>query len=298
MERRYIYGGGITLAGLILTGLQVVQGIQQSTRPIVFAFESAPFILVALSLAVIGGWLTQEAQYEPELPVVVAWGVGGVILFASLGSLLLFSQQVTLNTLENAQYVAMNMVTVGAVVGTLVGIYDARSRISLAELEQERDRVEEFANKAADINNYGRALNQFESIDEVSSLCIQAMQALLGISEIAVIVTHNDRSEIVDSTIINVDEEVLFEIAPGGEDQAESAVVARESPPALDGGEDVVSVLVTAHQSSSVAIVALTEDTSTFEEEDIELLEMLMAHAGIALDRIHDSAEVASAENA
>ena len=290
MERRHIYGGAIAVTGIILTGVQIAQGLQQSTRPIVFAFESAPFVLVALALAFIGGWIARQEEFESELPIVVGWGVGGTILFASLGALLLFSQQVTLGTLEQAQYVAMNQVTVGAVVGTLVGIYDARNRLSMHELEQERDRVESFANKAADINNYGRELSQFESIDEVSALCIQAMQALLGLTEIAVVVSADNQHELVDDTVINVEDETLFEIADQTREQEESAVNIRDSPPALRRSEDVVTVLVTDHEDSSVAIVALTGDTTEFGEEDMELLEQLMRHASMTLDQIHEAA--------
>jgi GAF domain-containing protein len=295
MERRTLYGGGLSTAGLLLAGTQLVQGIQQidgfegADRAVVFTFETVPFVLIGLTLTFVGYWLTSQSQYELDLPRILAWGVGSTLLFASVAALILFSQQVTSDSLEQAQYIAMNQITVGAAVGTLVGLYDARSRLRQRELLRERDRVERFAQKAADINNYGRELNRSESLDEVSSLCIQALQAFLQITELAVIVTDREESELVDNTVVNAPPEALFEIAAASLDQEPAAVVTQQSTPDAVGEErTVISMLLTEHEDSAVVLLAFTDRGTDFAEEDIQLLEMLVAHAATAIERIYE----------
>lgn len=308
MERRDIYGGGIVLAGLALSGIQIIQGFQQldgfegSTRMVVFAFETLPFVLVGLSLSFVGYWLTNQPEYEQDLPRVVVWGVGSTLLFASVAALILFSQQVkpSVDILDQAQYAAMNQITVGAVVGILLGLYDAQSRTRQRELEQERDRVEQFAMKAADVNNYGRELNRSDSIDQVSSLCIQALQTFLGLTEIAFIITDENESELVDNTVVNVSDEVLVELARDSLDQEIASVVTHSSiPDELEQRADnAVSMLITDRDDSAVVLLALTDDATAFDEEDIQLLEMLVSHAATALQRIYDAKLTTQGETA
>lgn len=304
MERRTLYGGGLGSAGVLLAGVQLVQGVQQldgfsgSDRALVFTFETAPFVLIGLTLTVVGYWLTKQKRYEPDLPRIIAWGVGSTLLFAAVAALVLFSQQVNRNTLEGAQYVAMNLITVGAVVGILVGLYDARSRSHQRELKQERDRVETFAEKAADVNNYGRELNRSESLDEVSSLCIQGLQAFLDITEIAVVVTDRSEHEIVDNTVVGGQEDALFDLADDALDQEPTSVVTRESTPAdFRGGSTLLSILVTETEDSSVVLLAVVEEAE-FAEEDVQLLGMLVAHAATAIDRIYERRLQIAAEEA
>jgi hypothetical protein len=294
MERRTLYGGGLLAAGVLLAGAQLSQGIQQlggfegTDRVLVFTFETAPFLLISAALAFVGYWLTTRDQYEPELPRILAWGVGSTLLFASVAALLLFSQEVTQNTLEQGPYIAMNQITVGAVVGVLVGIYDARSRLRQRELERERDRVEAFAQKAADVNNYGREVNRSSSLDEVSSLCIESLQAFLGLSEIAVVVTDGEESQFVDNTVVGTQRDVVADLAIDALGQEQATVVVRESTPVGDEKGDVISILVTGHDESSVVLLAFTGGRTEFAQEDIQLLEMLVSHAATAIDRIHD----------
>ena len=297
MERRHVYGAGIALVGTILTIIQLVQGIQQvadltgystPTLGLIFTFETVPFVLIGLTLVFAGYWLTTEPAYEPDLPQVVAWGAGSTLLFASVAALMLFSQQVTLETLEQGQYVVMNHVTVGAVVGIIVGIYDARGRARQRELERERDRIETFAGKAADINNYGRELNRATSIEEVSALCIQGIQTLLGLTDSAFIAHTPGESTVVNSTVVSADDETLIEMASEALDQQRATAEIDHSPPdALGDRESALSMLVAEHENTTVVLLAISDRDDGFEDEDIQLLELLVSHAGTALDRIH-----------
>ena len=295
MQRRTLYGGSLGAAGLLLAGIQLLQGIQQvegfdgGDRAIVYAFETVPFVLIGLALAFVGYWLTTQPAYEPDLPRIVAWGVGSTLLFASVAALILFSQQVTTNSLKGGEYVAMNQITVGAVVGVLVGLYDARSRQGQRELAAERDRVEQFAQKAADVNNYGRELNRSDSLDEVSSLCIQGIQAFLDVTGVAIVATDADDHEFLDNTVVSAADETLFELANDALDQEPTSAVTVEDPPdALDAPTDLLSMLVTTHDDSSIVLLAFVDESNALEIEDVQLLEMLVAHAATAVDRIYD----------
>jgi len=295
MQRRTLYGGGLLAAGVLLAGTQLVQGIQQvegfegTDRALVFAFETAPFVLVGLTLSFAGYWLTTQPAYEPDLPRILAWGVGSTLLFASVAALILFSQQVTRNTLEQGPYIAMNHITIGAVVGVLVGLYDAQSRQGQRELAAERDRIEQFAGKAADVNNYGRELNRCESIDEVSSLCIQAIQAFLTITEVALIVTDGTEHEFVDNTVHSASGGRLVELAGDALEKEPASVAIGDDPSeSTVDGKRAVSILVTERGGSSFVLLALVDEATTVGEEDRQLLELVVAHAATAIERIDE----------
>ncbi len=300
MERRQQYGGAIAAGGVVLTLVQLVQGSQQLgeldgltgvDQALVFLFGTAPFVLIGLALVYAGYWLSRERRFEPDLPNIVAWGVGSTVLFASVGALLLFSQQVMLGTLENASAVVVNQITVGAVVGILVGVYDARSRSRKREIERERDRIEAFAGKAADINNYGRELNRAQSINEVSALCIEGLQTLLGLTETAFIGIEDGEQSVINSTVMNVDDGTLIELSQDAVEYDRATVNIRDSPAAVETRDErLLTLLVTDHDDAAVVLLAFSGDEQ-FDEEDIQLLELLISHAATALDRIATTSE-------
>ena len=295
MERRHVYGWAIAATGLFLAAIQLIQGVQQleeltgisqSDQVIIFAFETFPFALIGMSLLYVGYWLTEQREFDPDLPRIVGWGAGSTVLFASLGALILFSQQVTLNTLEQGQYLATNLVTVGAVVGVLVGIYDAQGRARERELATERDRVEAFAGKAADINNYGRELHRAGSVDEISALCIEALQALLDLTESAFVVVEGEESQVVNSTLVSTEESTLGRLARETLDSTEVATVTEvTAPDSFDGRSGtLLAVPVASHAEGGVVLLAPVEDPETVGEEDRQLLGLLVSHAETALD--------------
>lgn len=292
MDGRDISAGGIMGAGFVLVVVQLFQGVQQldgfggTDLYIVFTFETVPFVVVSVALMYVGSWLFTRSELDEELTRVVAWGTGSVVLFGSVAALLVFSLQVTLagETLEQAPFLVVNLVTVGALAGVLVGIYDGRSRIRQRELQHERDRIEQFANKAADINNYGRELNRSESVEEVSSLCLEAMQTFLGLTDLAFAVTDDDECYLVDDTTVGIDDQTLADLADQSRDQEQATAVTHH----LDDGDSAVTFSVTDHPDGTSSIIALTGDTDAIHEEDIQLLEMLVAHTATALDRIHE----------
>lgn len=289
MRRRYAYGVGIAVIGAVLAVVQALHGLQQSNRLLVLAFEAAPFVLLSLAIVYTGSWLARTEEYEAELPRIIAWGVGTTILFASIAALMLFSQQVEMGTLERASFIAIDLVTIGALSGVLVGLYDAQGQMRRRDLRRERDRVETFANKAADVNNYGRALNRSQSVHDVSGLVVEAMSSLLDVTESAVIV-GNGNFEMVDNTVDGVAEEALADLAEQTLDESEASFVVHEDVPPRVAERDVsaVSLLLLSGDEHSVVLVALDENPPV-RDEDLELVEMLASHASTALTGILDS---------
>lgn len=296
MERRYGYGSGIALTGLVLAAIQALHGVEQaSTVPgatgteqtIVLAVEAGPFVLVALALSYAGYWLATSEACEPDLPRILAWGVGSTLLFVSVSALMLFSQRVTLGTLDRSAFVAMDLVTVGAVVGVLVGLYDARSRQRRRDLQRQHDRVEAFANKAADVNNYGQALNRSESVDEISGLCIQGIGVLLGISDVAVLAVDEDGVELLDTTLQDVAARDLATLAAEARESDPASVVTTGTTEGLpDRVQRTLSINLGEHGGLAFVAIAAVSDDVAFEEEDLKLTELLASHAETALSAV------------
>ncbi len=142
---------------------------------------------MVLAVTYAGVWLARDTAFEGATSRAAAWAAGGTVTVAAVAALLLFSQRVTSGSLARASYLTVDLVTVGALAGVLVGLYDARSRSRLRELAAERDRVEAVAGKAADVNNYGRAIASAPSVDGVAAFVVEAFGTMTGMEETAVI---------------------------------------------------------------------------------------------------------------
>jgi hypothetical protein len=269
------------------------------------AVDAIPFVLMSLTVAYVGYWVARDEDHSDEnLQWVGIWAIGGVVGFASISALILFSANVAARgfpVFESAPALAMDNITAGALAGILVGLYDARSRERLTDLEQERERVEAFAERAADVNNYGRAVNECTSLEEVSALCIEALERLVDLRGVAFVERRGDVATIVDSTIVRVDEDDIADLAARTDD-LEPATATRftdDLPADLSGDTDAVLALqVIETDLVSVAIIALPKAGSEPTEETTSLLEMLVAHAGTALENIYQAGVVGSGNDA
>ncbi|MFB6308496.1 MAG: hypothetical protein ABEH35_04125 [Haloarculaceae archaeon] len=286
MAQRHLYGGGIALVGVLLAAVQVIHALRQTTIPVAVAVDAVPFAAAGLGLAFVGYWLARRPAFEDDLPRIALWGVGGAVALASVAALILFSQRVTTGTLSRATFVAVDLMTVGAVSGVLVGLYDARSRHRLADLQRERDRIEEFAAKAADVNNYGRAINAARSIDAVGAYVVEAVDALVGFEETAVIELGDDAATIVASTIRAVDEETAADIATRATDDSPGDVTVYEDDTAPAPVDRVLTALVSDREGASVVVVSLTTEGTDIADEERQLLELIVSHATSTVDAL------------
>lgn len=289
MRNRILFGGVLALVGLVLAGIQVLHGFQQDFgNTVVLLVDVVPFALAALTLTYTGYWLATNDRFEDYLPVIFAWGAGGSLLFAAVAALLIFGQNVTLGTLDRAVFVAVDNITIGVMVGVLVGLYDARSRLRRDDLRHQRDRIEAFGNRAADVNNYGRALGQASTLDEVSALCVQALGTLLGVSRVAVVDVGREDLRVLDSTLAASDDDIVRAVEVAEEQEPASIAVWDEDPP-VDLGADagpLLTIKVGDAGPRTVYIVAVAPPATTFESENIELTELLVGHAATALTHV------------
>ncbi len=289
MPERYIYGGILASVGLVLAVIQVLHGLQQDFgNTVVLLVDVVPFTLVALTLTFTGYWLATNDRFEDYLHVIFAWGAGGSVLFACVAALLIFGQNVTLGTLDRALFVAVDNITIGVMVGVLVGLYDARSRIRLRDLRGQRDRVEDFGNRAADVNNYGRALGQATTLDEVSALCIQGLGTLLDVSRVAVVDVGREDLRVLDSTLGASDEELVTAVDAARDQEPASITVWDEAPPVDIGVDDgpLLTVKVGDAGPRTVYIIAVAPSGTVYESERIDLTELLVGHVASALSHV------------
>lgn len=288
MERRKLYGGVVALTGVVLAVMQVIHAFQQSREPVFVVVDAVPMVAVALALSFAGSQLAQDDVYAPDLTRVLGWTVGGTVVFVSFAALTLFSQNVAAGEIERAPFVAIDHVTMGATAGMLVGLYDARARQDRRELERERDRVESFGGKAADLNNYGRAIAQSDDVSGVGAFCIEAVSRLFGFGESAVLTVSESDFRVVGNTTVGVDEDSLRALADHARDQEVGDVAVNDGAP-VDIDRDVdrsVTVHLAERPDDSVVLVSLSDEEWSLADEDVQLLELLVSHAGMALDRL------------
>ncbi|MFB6202603.1 MAG: hypothetical protein ABEI98_11420 [Halorhabdus sp.] len=293
MERRHVYGATFGIVGVIVAAVQLVHAVEQTDVPVAIAVDGVPFALLGLSLSFVGYWVATRADYEPDLPRIAAWGVGGTILLAAVAALMVFSQRVATGSFERAVYTTADSVTVGAVAGTVVGLYDARSERHRRELQRERDRTEEFAQKAADLNNYGRALAQATTVEEVSAYCIEGLASLLDRDETAFVEVRSDSERITSSTVSSVDDASIRSLARTATDDPTVVTLRAEhsSPGAV---ESALTVRLETTGESTGVLVAVSDRHETLSTEDEQLLELLASHASMVYDRIYRQESPAS----
>ncbi|PSP84485.1 hypothetical protein BRC96_05005 [Halobacteriales archaeon QS_6_64_34] len=289
MHRRTLAGLGLAVAGLVLAGIQLVHAIQQTDIPVAIAVDALPFVAMGLALVYAGYWLARDDAFETTAARVVIWGAGATVAFVAVAALILFSQQVTMGSLDRATYLTVDILTVGALTGVLVGLYDARSRNRRHELEIERDRVEAFGRKAADVNNYGRAIASAGSDDAIAAYITEAISSLTGIDETAVLRLRDEEVELLSNTVRAVSAERVAELARAVREDPRGDVIAHADSPPVDVGEtvsDVLTAVVTGRGETTTVVVAVDTGGTVTDEQDRKLLELVVAHATVRLEKL------------
>ncbi|WP_135663025.1 hypothetical protein [Halorhabdus rudnickae] len=285
MESRHFYGTTFGLVGAVLAVVQVSHAVEQTDVAIAIAVDGVPFALLGLSLSFVGYWLATHPAFEPDLPRIATWALGGTVLLAAVAALILFSQRVATGSPGRIAYVTIDSVTVGAVAGTVVGLYDAQGQRHLRELERERDRTAAFARKAADLNNYGRALAQATTVEEVGAYCIEGLSALLDHDETAFVEVDADTEHVTSSTVTTVEDGTLRSLARTAAE--DDTVVSHREDELPEPTASVLTVRLESTASTTGMLIAVGEGTEPLSTEDEQLLELLASHASMVLDRIY-----------
>ncbi|AEM55715.1 hypothetical protein HISP_00485 [Haloarcula hispanica N601] len=286
MNQRLLTGTALALSGVVLAAMQALHAFQQTRIPVAIAVDALPFVAMGLAIVYAGVWLVRDTTFEGATSRVAAWAAGGTVAFAAIAALLLFSQRVTSGSLARASYLTVDLVTVGALAGVLVGLYDARSRSRLRELAAERDRIEAFAGKAADVNNYGRAIASAPSVDGVAAFVVEAFGTMTGMEETAVIRLKDGDAVVLANTIRTVPVDVVGSLAQEVRTQQQGEITVHDRPFSVDIPEsvtDCVSAVVLDDEGTATVVLSVTTDETTVGEEDQKLLELIVSHASVRM---------------
>jgi len=277
MEYRPVIGGGLVLSGLLLAGIQLLQLTQLPGSSTALAFNTLPFVLVAGAISYTGLTVARDETYETYATRIISWGVGSAGGFVAVFILITGTTQQTGLTLLLG---AVDAGSAGGLAGLLIGLYDTKTRRTLAT-------VEAFADKLTGMNQYGKVLNQSTDIESVGSLCIEVIEFVLG-GDGAMFVVGDDSFEPVSSTILEADAATVNRAAAGLADH-EPLVTVTESEgfAELRSGEagSTLGVQIPAGQQRAV-LFAVFYGLDEPDEETIDLLEILAAHVATALSSI------------
>jgi signal transduction histidine kinase len=146
--------------------------------------------------------------------------------------------------------------------------------------EQRRD----FAEQVADLNKYGQALNQCESVDEVVSLSLEAISLLLEMTAVTVYEVKDGTLRVRGSTAVDISEgsepsEMAVEAFETGETVSASASESPDGQASLAVPEGVVHDVVTV-------IEVRSSRAEELGDEYARPLEILASHAATAISNI------------
>jgi signal transduction histidine kinase len=146
--------------------------------------------------------------------------------------------------------------------------------------EEQKD----FARQVADLNRYGQALNQCETVEEVVSLSLEAISLLLEIPEVTVHDVRDDTLRVRGSTGAGRSAgaepgEEALEALETNEIVSVAASEARDGQAALAVPEGVVDDVVTVIEIRS-------DRANELGDEYVRPLEILASHAATAISNI------------
>jgi len=142
----------------------------------------------------------------------------------------------------------------------------------------------DFARQVADLNRYGQALNQCETVDEVVSLSLEAISLLLKLTEVTMYEVRDGTLRVRGSTAVDRSDgsEPASEALQAFETGDIVSVPAADAPDgraALAVPEGVVDDVVTVIEGRSTRADALGD-------EYVRPLEILASHAATAISNI------------
>lgn len=107
--------------------------------------------LLSLLILVAAVWLP-GSEYGAYLPRIALWSLVGALVLVAIGQLVLLSQQVLGTQFVGPLFLFAYLQTTGTAIGLTVGLYDAASQDRKAELEEERQRAEHYAQQLSVLN--------------------------------------------------------------------------------------------------------------------------------------------------
>ncbi|SDF65950.1 sensor histidine kinase [Halorientalis regularis] len=146
----------------------------------------------------------------------------------------------------------------------------------------------DFTSQVADLNKYGQALNNCESVEEVVSLSLEAVSLLFGFPYTTFVEVRDGDLRVVHSTYpaVSAGDEplaVTHEAFESGETTIRSGEAAGE---AEDGVGATLAVPATIASDVVAIIVTRSVENQEFGDEVVRPLEILSTHAATAIGNI------------
>ncbi|RXK46737.1 sensor histidine kinase [Halorientalis pallida] len=146
----------------------------------------------------------------------------------------------------------------------------------------------DFTSQVADLNKYGQALNNCESVEEVVSLSLEAVSLLFGFPYTTFVEVRDGDLRVVHSTYpaVSAGDEplaVAYEAFESGETTIKSGEAAGE---AEDGVGATLAVPATIASDVVAIIVTRSVENQEFGDEVVRPLEILSTHAATAIGNI------------
>lgn len=278
MGYRSVVGGGLVVFGTLLGMIQGFQYLRFSDPTAVLLLNTVPFMLVAGAIVYTGVAIATGESYETYATLIVSWGIGGAVGFVAVFTLLTgTSEQVGLSLV----FGAVDAGSAGGLAGILIGLYDTRSRQTLAT-------VERLATKLETLNTYGKVLNQSTTVESVSALCIEVVEFVLDGNGAVFAISDGADSEIIDTTLPSVDSEALAAVSRAvAEAGSLETVTDAAGFEALRNGTPgrTIAIRIPAGETTAV-LVGVFYDIETLDPKTVDLFEILAAHVSTALSSV------------
>ena len=286
MQYRTAIGGGLVVSGVLLGVLQVVEYLQYPAASTTLLFNTVPFILVAAAIVFTGATIVREDRYGEYATLIITWGVGSAVAFVAVFTLITgTSQQDSLTLL----FGAADAGSAGGLAGLLIGLYDAQSRQTLAT-------VERSAEKLKGLNKYGKVLNESSNVESVSALCIEVLEFVLDSDGAVFVHGDDDLFRVVDTTLPDVDTDgALGRAARDASDHEKlQTLTDGEGFDAIRNGEPGSTLAIPIpYGEGTVVLFAVYYDIAEPDTRNVDLFEILAAHAATALSSVDTAARQA-----
>jgi hypothetical protein len=283
MQYRSAIGGGLVFVGVLLAVLQGLQYLEFPAASTTLLFNTVPFILVSAAIVFTGVTIIRDDEYGEYATLVISWGIGSAVAFVAVFTLITgVSQQDGLTLL----FGAADAGSAGGLAGLLIGLYDAQSRQTLTT-------VERSAEKLKGLNKYGKVLNESSDVESVSALCIEVLEFVLD-SDGAVFVHGDDEGfRVVDTTLPDVDTDGALGRAARDASEGDKLQTLTDGDgfDAVRNGEPGTTLAVPIpYGEGTVVLFAVYYDLAEPDTQNVDLFEILAAHAATALSSVDTAA--------
>jgi signal transduction histidine kinase len=148
---------------------------------------------------------------------------------------------------------------------------------------------QDFAKQVADLNKYGHALNQCESVDEVVSLTLEAISLLFEFRHVTFVEARQGEVRVAGSTNPHLTEgSEPEEVARTAYETGETVTRSGEDARVTEESDVTAALAVPGSIVDEVTaiIVVRSAEVEEFGDEYIEPMEILSAHAATAISNI------------